>query len=71
MYYKETIDNWGRIEASMKGPIIYNVLHNPDEFTDDMMFEDDKGKWYNIDELIGKEIQLNDIGIFTVPNLVV
>ena len=67
IYYKETIDNWGRTESSMKGDIIFNVLNNVEDWTDDMEFEDENGKFYNIDELAGKEVDVREIGIFTVP----
>jgi hypothetical protein len=68
VYYSEVIDNWGRTESSQKGDIIYSVLHNVGEWTDDMTFEDDKGQKYSIDDLVGKEVCIPDIGIFTVPN---
>ena len=68
VYYSEVIDNWGRTESSQKGDIIYNVLHNVDEWSDDMTFEDDKGQKYFIDDLVGKEVCVPDIGVFTVPN---
>lgn len=68
IYYSEVIDNWGRMEASMRGDIIFAALSNVEEWTDDMMFEDDKGQKYFIDELVGKEVSVPDIGIFTVPN---
>jgi hypothetical protein len=68
IYYSEVIDNFGRQESSMKGSILFSVLNDVDNFTDDMTFEDDKGINYSIDELIGKEVQLADIGIFTVPS---
>jgi hypothetical protein len=32
-----------------------------------MVFEDDGGRKYLIDELAGKQVQVTDIGIFTVP----
>ena len=32
-----------------------------------MQFEDSEGNIYYIDDLIGKEVLLPDIGIFTVP----
>jgi hypothetical protein len=67
IYYSEVIDNFGRQESSMKGSILFSVLNDVDNFTDDMTFEDDKGNNYSIDELIGQEVELADIGIFTVP----
>ncbi len=68
IYYSEVIDNFGRTESSAKGHNIYSVLNNPMDWTDDMIFEDDGGRKYFIDELIGKQVQVTDIGIFTVPN---
>jgi hypothetical protein len=67
IYYSEVIDNWGRTESSMKGHNIFSVLNNPMDWTDDMIFEDDKGRKYSIDDLAGKEVSVPDIGIFTVP----
>jgi hypothetical protein len=68
IYYSETIDSWGRTESSMKGPIIYMVLMGVEDWNDDMVFEDDNGRKYNIDELKGQNVSLKDIGIFSVPN---
>ena len=68
VYYSEVIDNWGRTESSTDGETIHRVLTTPDEWSDDMTFEDDKGNVYFIDDLIGKEILLPDIfKTFTVP----
>ena len=67
VYYTEVIDNWGRTESSAKGHNIFSILNNPLEWTDDMQFESDQGKIYFIDDLIGKKVQVPDIGIFTVP----
>ena len=67
VYYSEVIDNWGRTESSAKGHNIFSVLNNPMDWTDDMVFEDDKGRKYSIDDLAGKEVCVPDIGIFTVP----
>ena len=67
VYFSETIDNWGRTESSMKGDIIFSALNNVEEWTDDMVFEDVHGEKYFIDDLIGKQVQVTDIGIFTVP----
>lgn len=66
VYYSETIDNMGRTESSAKGHNIFSVLSNPEEWNDDMIFEDDKGQKYFIDDLIDKEVLVEDIGIFTV-----
>lgn len=67
VYYSEVIDNWGRTESSKKGPIIFDVLNNPDEWSDDMAFFDERGCKYFIDNLVGKEVMVADVGIFTVP----
>ena len=68
IYYSETIDNWGRTRSSDDGHIIYNILNNPEEWTDDMVFEDDKGNQYYIDELVGQTVSVPEIGIFRIPN---
>ena len=67
-YYSETIDNSGRVEASSKGEYIYNALMNMDEWSDDQIFEDSDGNKYFIDDLINKQVKVDGIGIFTVPN---
>jgi len=67
VYYTEVIDNFGRTESSMKGDIIFNALNNVDDWNDDMMFQNEVGGWYYIDDLAGKEVEVPNIGIFTVP----
>jgi hypothetical protein len=67
IYYSEVIDNFGRQESSTKGQVIFSVLNDVENFNDDMQFEDSEGNIYFIDDLIGKEVFLEDIGIFTVP----
>ena len=66
VYYSETIDNMGRTESSAKGHNIFSVLNSPYEWSDDMEFFDEGGQKYFIDDLIGKEVSVPDIGIFTV-----
>ena len=68
VYYSEVIDNRGRTESSMKGNIIFSALNNVEDWTDDMVFEDEHGRKYSVDELAGKEVCVPEIGIFTVPN---
>jgi hypothetical protein len=58
VYYSEVLDNWGRTESSEKPDVIAKVLQTPDEWTDDMMFQDKGGKKYDIDELIGKQVKV-------------
>lgn len=67
VYYEEILDNWGRREASQKGKVIAEVLGDVDNWTDDMIFEDSMGLRYHINELQGKEVIIEDIGIFIVP----
>ena len=69
VYYEEPIDSFGRKEASMKGEIIFAALNNVEDWTDDMIFESDKGRRYSVDELQGKTVQVNNIGIFKVPSI--
>ena len=68
VYYTETIDNWGRTESSSKPDILFNVLNNTEDFNDDMIFEGEHGERYFIDDLIGKKVLVEGIGIFTVPS---
>jgi hypothetical protein len=67
IYYSEIIDNMGRTESSIIGHNIFSVLNNPMDWSDDMIFEDDKGNRYFIDDLIGKLVSIPDIGTFIVP----
>ena len=59
VYYSEVIDNWGRTESSTKPDVISKILKDTDNFNDDMSFEDENGRVYNIDDLIGKEVVVN------------
>lgn len=59
VYYSEVIDNWGRTESSTKPDVISRILKDTDNFNDDMSFEDENGRVYNIDDLIGKEVVVN------------
>ena len=68
IYYSQVIDNYGRTESSMKGDYIFNALMCSEEWSDDMTFEGENGQIYFIDDLIGKEVSVPEIGIFTVPN---
>ena len=68
VYYSEVIDNLGRTESSAKGHNIFSVLNNPMDWSDDMEFFDEHGQKYFIDDLIGKEVVVPEIGKFTVPN---
>lgn len=67
VFYSEVIDNFGRTKSSEEGTDIFNVLKDVDEWTDDMIFEDENGQKYFIDELSGKEVWVPGVGLFTVP----
>lgn len=61
----ETVDNWGNTET-YKNEELFNLLSNPaDEWTDDQVFLDEGGRKYLIDDLIGKEVEVNG-KVFTV-----
>jgi hypothetical protein len=60
VYYRETLDSFGRSESSMKPAIIAAVLKDPDNFTDDMMFEAEGGMIFAIDDLVGQEVQVGE-----------
>lgn len=60
VYYSEVLDNWGKTESSEKPDAILKVLQTPDEWSDDMMFQDKGGKKYDIDELIGKQVKVGN-----------
>lgn len=66
VYYSEVIDNWGRRESSEKALIIFSVLTNSEAWSDDMTFEDESGRVYFIDDLIGKEVELEGMTAFVV-----
>jgi hypothetical protein len=66
VYYSEVIDNWGRTESSTKPEVISKILKDPDNFTDDMSFEDENGRVYDIDDLIGKVVVVNGYEPFIV-----
>jgi len=67
VYYSEPIDNFGRTESSSKGEIIFAVLNDVDNWSDDMKFETKDGNILFIDDLQGKDVFLKNIGIFCVP----
>jgi hypothetical protein len=60
VYYSEVIDNWGKTESSEKPDAILKVLQTPDEWSDDMMFQDKGGRKYDIDDLIGKQVKVGN-----------
>lgn len=66
VYYEEPLDSYGRKEASQRGEIIFSVLNDSDSWSDDMVFFDEDNKMYFIDDLVGTDVFLDGIGIFTV-----
>jgi len=45
---------------------IAEVLRNPETWTDDYLFFDEENKVYFIDDLVGKEVELEGIETFKV-----
>ncbi len=64
--YRETIDNWGRTETVTDPNQIAEVLRDPETWTDDYLFFDEENKVYFIDDLVGKEVELEGIEKFKV-----
>ncbi len=62
----EVIDNWGR-QNNHDAKETYRILITPEEWTDDLMFFDIQNKSYDIDDLIGKKVQVGPF-IFTVQD---
>jgi len=62
----ETIDNWGRQER-INAKETYELLNNPENWSDDQRFYCEGNGGYFIDELIGKVIKCNK-KVFKVPN---
>jgi hypothetical protein len=53
----EVIDNWGNTET-YKGADLYKLLITPEDWTDDQRFISDNVQNFDIDELIGKTVQV-------------
>jgi hypothetical protein len=56
VHYSEVIDNHGNTVGSEKPKDIIRVLRNSKDWTDCMIFHDNFGYWYDIDDLIGKTV---------------
>lgn len=65
VHYSKPLDAFGKTESSSKGEYIFNMLMAEDEWDDELHFEDDKGNILTIEELSGKEIEIEGIGIIT------
>jgi hypothetical protein len=53
----EVVDNWGNTET-YKESDLYKLLITPEDWTDDQRFISDNGQNFDIDELIGKPVQV-------------
>jgi hypothetical protein len=53
----EVVDNWGNTET-YKGEDLYKLLISPEDWTDDQRFISDNVQNFDIDELIGKTVQV-------------
>lgn len=63
---EETIDNWGRTETTNLPSEIADVLRDPETWTDDQIFYDEENRPFFIDDLIGKEVELEGIGTIKI-----
>lgn len=63
---EEVIDNWGRYETTVHPAQIAEVLRDPETWTDDQAFYDEGGQIYLIDDLIGKEVEVEGIGTIKI-----
>ena len=63
---EETIDNWGRTETIDQPSEIADVLRDPETWTDDQIFYDEENRPLFIDDLIGKEVELEGIGTIKI-----
>jgi len=66
VYYEETLDNWGKKDSSENPETIHKVLTNGEEWNDDMVFRDESGQIYFIDDLLGKNISLEGFEPFVL-----
>jgi hypothetical protein len=63
---EETIDNWGRTEVNNLPSEIAEILRDPETWTDDQIFYDEENRPFFIDDLIGKEVELEGIGTLKI-----
>jgi hypothetical protein len=63
---EETIDNWGRTETTNLPSEIAEILRDPETWTDDQIFYDEENRPFFIDDLIGKEVELEGIGTLKI-----
>jgi hypothetical protein len=63
---EETIDNWGRTKTTNLPSEIAEILRDPETWTDDQIFYDERDRPFFIDDLIGKEVELEGIGTLKI-----
>jgi hypothetical protein len=63
---EETVDNWGRTETTGLPSEIAEILRDPETWTDDQIFYDEENRPFFIDDLIGKEVELEGIGTLKI-----
>lgn len=63
---EEVIDNWGRYETVVHPKQIEEILRDPATWSDDQAFYDEGGQVYLIDDLIGKEVEVEGIGTIKI-----
>ena len=63
----EVIDNLGNQVVKLSGPDIHAALTHVQDWSDDLSFVDCGGRLYFIDDLAGKSVLINDVGIIKVP----
>lgn len=63
---EETVDNWGRTETTSLPSEIAEILRDPETWTDDQIFYDEENRPFFIDDLIGKEVELEGIGTIKI-----
>ena len=56
--YSEVIDSWGAMTHSDDPYVIANRLQSPQDWSDDMLFADEHGNQYFVEDLIGRTVQL-------------
>ena len=63
---EETVDNWGRTETIDQPSEIAEILRDPETWTDDQIFFTEDHNFFGIDDLIGKEVEVEGIGTFKI-----
>lgn len=56
----EVVDNWGRTDRYESPEEIMQVLKDPQSWTDDQTFIDEKGVGHSIDDLVNKRVRVGE-----------